>query len=93
MTNQTILNIILSIITVYLAIRNYLSTNRKDVQRETTEMTEIRVQLNQVMGVLRDVQKEMRNVSILSERVVAIETRVTEIYKRIDKLEEVRDGK
>lgn len=88
MDNQTILNILLSIATVYLAIKNYLNTNRKDTMRESQEMTTIKVQLDQVMGMLRDVQKDMKNVSILSERVVKIETRLTEIYNRIDKLEE-----
>lgn len=88
MDNQTILNILLSIVTVYLAIKNYLNVNRKDTMRESQEMTTIKVQLDQVMGMLRDVQKDMKNVSILSERVVAIETRLTEIYNRIDKLEE-----
>lgn len=88
MDNQTILNILLSIATVYLAIKNYLNNSRKESMHESQEMTTIKVQLDQVMGMLRDVQKDMKNVSILSERVVKIETRLTEIYNRIDKLEE-----
>ena len=40
------------------------------------------------MDTLRDLQKDMKSVSILSERVVVIETNLQELYRRIEKLEE-----
>jgi len=87
MPTQTVLNIILSLITVYLAIRNFQMSQKKETQRESEEMTEIRVQYRQVMDLLRDLQKDMKNVSVLSERVVIIETRLAEIFGRLEKLE------
>jgi hypothetical protein len=88
MSTQTVLNIILSVLTLGLGISNYMLATKKENQRESAEMTEIRVQYNQVMGMLHDLQKDMKNVSILSERVVVIETRLTEIYARLEKLED-----
>ena len=77
---QTILNILLGILTVYLAIRNLLITVKKENQRESQEMTEIRVQLNQVMSMLQDLQRDVRSSNAdfrtLSERVVKIETKL-----------------
>lgn len=98
MDNQTILNIILSLITVYLAIKNFSLTSRKDVQRESEEMTEIRVQLSQVMGMLRDVQKDIRTSTAdfraLSERVAIIDTKVAAAFTRIDEIKkELTNGK
>ena len=87
MSTQTILNIILSVVTVYLGYRNFALTQRKENQRETSEMTEIRVQYTQVMEMLHDLQKEMKSVSVLSERVIKIETNLEEIYRRIERLE------
>ena len=87
MDNQTLLNIGLALLSAYLAVRNFILTSKKDVQRESQEMTEIRVQLTQVMGLLRDLQKDMKSVSVLSERFVAIETRLAEIFSRLEKLE------
>lgn len=89
---QTLLNILLSVITVYLAARNFMLTNKKDTQRESAEMAEIQTKLSQAMDLLRDLQKDMRSVSIISERVVIIETRLTEVFTRLEKLEE-KDGK
>ena len=85
---QTILNITLSIITVWLAYRNFVLSNKKDTMRESEEMTEIKVKLGQAMDMLRDLQKEMRSVSIISERVVVMETKIEGIIDRIEKLEE-----
>ena len=98
MDNQTILNIILSVITAYLAIKNFLLTSRKDAQRESEEMTEIRVQLSQVMGMLRDVQKDIRTSTAdfraLSERVAIIDTKVAAAFTRIDEIKkELANGK
>lgn len=90
MDNQTVLNIVLGIITTYLAIKNFISAGKKDVVRESQEMTEIKVQLSQVMGMLRDMQKDIRTSTAdfraLSERVVIIETKVEAAFQRIDEL-------
>lgn len=93
MDNQTLLNVVLGILTAYLAVRNYLTSSRKDAKFESQEMTEIQVKLSQAMDMLRDLQKEMRSVSIISERVVVIETKIEEIYSRIEKIEEKNNGK
>lgn len=80
MDNQTFLNIALSLITVYLAIRNLVFTFKKNTQMESQELTEIRVQLSQVMGLLRDLQKDVRTSTAdfraLSDRVLIIETKL-----------------
>ena len=80
MDNQTFLNIILSLVTVYLAIRNFFFTFKKNTQVESQELTEIRVQLTQVMGLLRDLQRDVRTSTAdfraLSDRVLVIETRL-----------------
>ena len=90
MDNQTVLNIVLGIITTYLAIKNFIASGKKDVVRESQEMTEIKVQLSQVMGMLRDMQKDIRTSTAdfraLSERVVIIETKVEDAFQRIDEL-------
>lgn len=85
---QTMLNIALAVLAGVLGYKNWQMAQRREDRRESEEMTEIRVQYNQVMGMLRDLQKDMKNVTILSERVVIIETKLTEIYARIQKLEE-----
>lgn len=95
---QTILNILLGILTVYLAIRNFLITVKKENQRESQEMTEIRVQLNQVMGLLRDLQKDVRSSNadfrILSERVVKIETKLEATVAALEEIKkEQANGK
>ena len=80
MDNQTFLNIALSLITVYLAIKNLVFTFKKNTQMESQELTEIRVQLTQVMGLLRDLQKDVRTSTAdfraLSDRVLIIETKL-----------------
>ena len=87
---QTFLNIILGILTVWLAYRNFISVSKKDTQRESEEMTEIRVQLTQVMTMLRDLQKDVRTSTTdfraLSERVVILETKLDAAFQRIDEL-------
>lgn len=92
---QTLLNIILSLITVYLAIKNFVLTSKKDTQRESQELTEIRVQLQQVMSILHDVQKDMRaNIAdfrALSERIAIIETNLKTAFIRIDELKGKKD--
>ena len=88
MSAQTVLNIVLPILTLGLGISNYLLVTKKDSIKESQEMTEIQVQLNQVMVMLRDLQKDMKNVTVLSERVVVIETKLAEIYGRLAKLED-----
>ncbi len=92
MSNQTILNIILSVLSLYLAYRNYVLNNRRENQTETREMTEIRVQLDNVMGMLRDMQKDIRNSATdyreLNGRVIIIETKLAEAFSRLTKIEE-----
>lgn len=97
MNGQTILNIALSVITVYLAIRNFSMESRKESQRESAEMTEIRVQLNQVMSLLRELQKDVKtsikDYRELSERVVIIETKLAECYRQLDEIKkELHNG-
>ena len=93
MSTQTILNIILSAATVYLAIRNFLMASRKESQRESAEMAEIRTQLSQVMSMLRDLQGDVKSLGELTARVVAIETKLEIAFDRIKKLEEEHGGK
>ena len=92
MDMQTWLNIILGILTVWLAYRNFTLSSRKDVQRESQEMTEIRVQLTQVMEMLRDLQKDVRSSNAdfrdLSKQVAIIEANLNTAFKRIDELKE-----
>lgn len=93
---QTILNIILSLITVYLAIRNFTLSQRKDISRESQEMTEIRVQLSQVMGLLRDLQKDVRastaDFRALSDRVLIIETKLELTVEEFTKMKESKNN-
>ena len=55
-------------------------------------MTEIRVQLDNVMGMLRDMQKDIRNSASdyreLTGRVIKIETRLDSAINRLTKIEE-----
>lgn len=92
METQTLLNIILSVITVYLALRNFILTSRKDVQRESEEMTEVRVQLNQVMSLLKDLQRDVRTSTAdfreLSDRVLILETKLETAMNELNKLKE-----
>lgn len=89
---RAFLEILLAVLAGVLAYKNWQMNQKREDRRESEEMTEIRVQYNQVMDMLHDLQKDMRNVSVLSERVVVIETNVKEIYHRIEKLE-VANGK
>lgn len=90
MSTQTILNIVLSLITVYLAIRNFALTTKKENQRESQEMTEIRVQLDNVMTMLKDMQKDIRTSTAdfraLSDRVLKIEIKLETAIDDIVKL-------
>lgn len=95
---QTALNIVLSLITVYLAIKNFSLTSRKDTQRESQEMTEIKVQLSQLMGMMRDIQKDVRTSNAdfraLSERVAVMDTKLAAAFTRIDEIKkELSNGK
>ncbi len=93
---QTVLNIILGILTVYLAIRNFMITVKKENQRESQEMTEVRVQLNQVMILLQDLQKDVRSSNadfrILSERVVKIETKLEATVAALEEIKKEREN-
>lgn len=98
MDNQTILNILLGLITAYLAVRNFLSSNKKDVMRESQEMTEIKVQLNQLMSMMHDMQKDIRTSTAdfraLSERVVKLETKLEMLSENFESLrKDVSNGK
>ena len=93
-----ILSIVLAILTTYLAVRNYITSNRKDIMRESQEMTEIKVQLHQLMGMLQDVQKDIRNNAadyhVLNERVIKLETKLDTALKQIEELKGANnDGK
>ena len=92
---QTTLNIILSIATVYLALRNFVITSRKDIRRESEEMTEIRVQLTQVMELLnelkKDVQMSTADFRKLSDRVLILETKLETAINEITKMKEVKN--
>lgn len=88
---QTFLNILLAILAAVLGVKNWQMAQRREDRRESEEFTEIKVQYSQVMDTLRDLQKDMKSVSILSERVVIIETNLQEIYRRIEKLEAHND--
>lgn len=91
---QTFLNIILALLAAYLGYRNLSMATKKENQRESQEMTEIRVQLNQVMGLLRDLQKDMKAVGVLSERVVKIETKLELAFQQLDEIKkELNNGK
>jgi peptidoglycan hydrolase CwlO-like protein len=94
---QTTLNIVLGLLTLWLAYRNFVSSSKKDVMRESQEMTEIKVQLNQVMGMLRDMQKDIRtnntDYRALSERVVKLETMLETAFQQIKELKEQINGK
>ena len=89
---QTFLTIGLAILAGYLGIKNYQISQRKEDQRESIEMTKVQVQLNQVVGMLRDLQKDAQSTNadfrILLERVVVAEQKLGEVYTRISKLEE-----
>ncbi|MBQ7447475.1 MAG: hypothetical protein IJV59_05925 [Eubacterium sp.] len=89
---QTGLNIILGIATLFLGIRTFAVSTKKDTQRESQEMTEIRVQLTQVMSMLRDMQKDIKTSTAdfreLTGRVIVIETKLAEVFSRLEKLEE-----
>ena len=66
--------------------------------RESQEMTEIKVQLNQVMGMLQDVQKDIRtnaaDYHTLNERVIMLETKLDTALKQIEELKGANnDGK
>lgn len=98
MDNQTILNILLGLLTAYLAVRNFLSSNKKDVMRESQEMTEIKVQLNQIMAIMHDMQKDIRTSTAdfraLSERVVKLETKLEMLSENFELLrKDVSNGK
>lgn len=91
---QTFLNIILALLAAWLGYRNLSMATKKDTQRESQEMTEIRVQLTQVMGMLRDLQKDMKSVGVLSERVVKIETKLELAFQQLDEIKkELNNGK
>lgn len=94
---QTALNILLSLTTVYLAVRNFALTAKKDTQRESQEMTEIRVKLSQVMNLLTDLQRDVRTSTAdfraLSDRVLIIETKLENTIKDLYKMKEESNGK
>ena len=96
MDTQTVLNIILSFLTVYLALRNFVLTSKKDTRRESQEMTEIRVQLTQVMSLLKDLQKDVRTSTAdfraLSDRVLIIETKLENTIADLVKMKEGNYG-
>lgn len=84
---RTFLDIVLAILAAILGYKNWQMNQRREDRRDSEEFTEIKVQYSQVMDTLRDLQKDMRALSALSERVIKIETNVSEIYRRIEKVE------
>lgn len=96
MDTQTVLTIGLAILSLYLAYRNYVMATHKETRQESAELTEVKVTLDQVMSMLRDLQKDVRTSNadfrVLLERVVVAEQKLSEAFTRIEKLEE-KDGK
>lgn len=87
---QTGLNIFLALLAGYLGIRNFQMSQRREDRQESRDMTEVRVQLQNVMSMLQDLQKDIRtnneDYRRLAERVVVIETEMKTAFKRIDEL-------
>lgn len=77
MNSQTLINVVLSLITVYLAIKNFSLTSHKNTKQESAEWTRIQARLDVVMEMLRDLQKDVRTSTAdfraLSDRVLKIE--------------------
>ena len=91
---RTFLDVVLALLAAWLGYRNLSMATKKENQRESQEMTEIRVQLTNVMGMLRDLQKDMKSVSVLSERVVKIETKLELAFQQLDEIKkELNNGK
>ena len=66
--------------------------------RESQEMTEIKVQLNQIMAIMHDMQKDIRTSTAdfraLSERVVKLETKLEMLSENFELLrKDVSNGK
>ena len=93
---RTFLDCGLALLAAYLGYRNYVMETRKESQRESSEMTEVRVQLNQVMSLLHDMQKDIRSSTAdfraLDKRVTIAETKLAEAFTRLEKMEE-QNGK
>jgi hypothetical protein len=87
---RTYLDIGLALLAGYLAVQNYHMSQRKDIQRESQEMTEIRVQYKQVMDILHDLQRDIRTYTTdfkaLSEKVAILEEKMKTAFVRIDEL-------
>jgi hypothetical protein len=77
MNTQTLINIFLSLVTVYLAIKNFVLASHKNTKQESAEWARIQAQLDIVTGMLRDLQKDVRTSTAdfraLSDRVLKIE--------------------
>lgn len=77
MNSQTLINVVLSLITVYLAIKNFSLTSHRHTKQESAEWTRIQARLDVVMEMLRDLQKDVRTSTAdfraLSDRVLKIE--------------------
>ena len=97
MDTQTVLNIVLSAAMVILSIKNFSLSSKKDTQRESQEMTEIRVKLSQVMDLMRDLQKDVRTSTAdfraLSDRVLIIEERLSATIESLEKMKGEKHGK
>ncbi len=97
MDTQTVLNIVLSAAMVILSIKNFSLSSKKDTQRESQEMTEIRVKLSQVMDLMRDLQKDVRTSTAdfraLSDRVLIIEERLSATIESLEKMKEEKHVK
>ena len=91
---RTFLDVVLALLAAWLGYRNLSMATKKENQRESQEMTEIRVQLTNVMGMLRDLQNDMKSVSVLSERVVKIETKLELAFQQLEEIKkELNNGK
>lgn len=90
---RNFLDVVLALLAGWLAYRNFTMSSKKETQRESAEMTEIKVQLTQAMGMLRDIQKDIRTSSAdfraLDKQVTVLETRLEEAFSRLEKLEEI----
>ena len=88
---QTTLNVLLALLAGYLGVKNYQMSQRREDRQDSVEMTKVQVQLDQVMSMLRDLQKDAQSTNadfrLLLERVVVAEQKLGEVYTRIEKLE------
>lgn len=87
---QTILNILLSISTIYFGYKSMTRNCQKDNIEDINERAEMRVSLRTIDNKLDDIQKNIRNsnsdLRTLTERVIVLEQSVKQAHKRLDNM-------